>query len=292
MNAAIQIRHARPLILCVAILSGVPAFGQIDLAGEWSVRIHEDLLQRRDPPGPDIGDYTGLPINDAARLRAESWDASILTVREHQTVPFSVAYQFRGGSSMRISKVVDDATQKVIALKILRGAPSGAVRTIWMDGRPHPPDYAAHTFQGFSTGKWEGDTLTIETTHIKAGIIQRNGVPHSDRATLVEHFLRHGTNLTVVGIVQDPAYLEEPFIRTSNYVLDPHQELGPVPTEVVDEIAGRPDGYVPHHLPGMNDQLKDFSKQTGVPWEAARGGRVTTYPEYQFTLRELMNTHH
>ena len=31
-------------------------------------------------------------------------------------------------------------------------------RTIWMDGRPHPPEYAPHTFMGFSTGEWNGDT--------------------------------------------------------------------------------------------------------------------------------------
>ena len=29
-------------------------------------------------------------------------------------------------------------------------------REIWMDGRPHPPAYAPHTWQGFSTGQWEG----------------------------------------------------------------------------------------------------------------------------------------
>ncbi len=32
-------------------------------------------------------------------------------------------------------------------------------RKIWMDGRPHPPDYAPHTFMGFSTGRWDGDSF-------------------------------------------------------------------------------------------------------------------------------------
>ena len=44
-----------------------------------------------------------------------------------------------------------------------------------MDGRPHPPDYAPHTFMGFSTGEWNGDILTITTTHIKAGFFRRTG---------------------------------------------------------------------------------------------------------------------
>ena len=36
-------------------------------------------------------------------------------------------------------------------------------REIWMDGRPHPPDFAAHTWQGFSTGEWDGNVLVVKT---------------------------------------------------------------------------------------------------------------------------------
>ena len=70
-------------------------------------------------------------------------------------------------------------------------------RTIWMDGRPHPPDYAAHTWQGFSTGRWAGRTLTVETSHIKVGTIQRNGVPASVKSKMTEYFIRHGTEMTI-----------------------------------------------------------------------------------------------
>ena len=56
-----------------------------DLAGEWAPRFHEDQPERI--PGPEIGDYLGLPINEAARLHADSWDASILTLPEHQCKP-------------------------------------------------------------------------------------------------------------------------------------------------------------------------------------------------------------
>ena len=58
------------------------AKGQILLAGEWTPQFHEDQTERL--PGPDLGDYLGLPINDAARLRAESWNASRLTLQEQQ----------------------------------------------------------------------------------------------------------------------------------------------------------------------------------------------------------------
>jgi hypothetical protein len=279
------------LLLFAAAFPARSAGAQIDLSGEWSARLHEDRLHRRDPPGPDVGDYTGLPINDAARHKAESWDASVLSLPERQAIPASALYGNRGAANLRISKVVDDATQQVVAFKLFR-SPGGAsaTRMIWMDGRPHPPEYAAHTFQGFSTGRWEGNMLTVRTTHVKMGFVQRNGVPHSDQATMTEHFIRHGDTLTVVSVVDDPAYLEEPLMRSSNWALDLTQELQPFPFEIVEEIAGRPEGYVPHYLPGANTQLTEFAEREGLPFEATRGGKATTYPEYQVRLKELMAT--
>ena len=58
-------------------------------------------------------------------------------------------------------------------------------RTIYMDHRAHPADDALHTWQGFSTGEWVGDMLKVTTTHLKEGWIRRNGVPRSDKATMV-----------------------------------------------------------------------------------------------------------
>ena len=52
-------------------------------------------------------------------------------------------------------------------------------------------------------------------------------------------------------------------------------------SESVDEIAGRPEGFVPHHLPGTNKWLKDAAREFGIPESALRGGRETTYPEYR-----------
>jgi glyoxylase-like metal-dependent hydrolase (beta-lactamase superfamily II) len=152
---------------------------------------------------------------------------------------------------------------------------------------------APHTWAGFSTGVWEGEMLTVFTTHFKVGWIQRNGVAHSDQATMTEHFMRHGDVLTVVTIVDDPIYLEEPFIRSTNWVLNPTQELSRSQIDVVDEIAGQPKGYVPHYLPGSSGaqlKLSEFASKHRLPPEAARGGAETTYPEYQMTLQRLMSS--
>ena len=75
----------RPLLLLAAASAtflALPARAQVDLTGEWEVRFHEDLVERIE--GPPVGDYLGLPINEAARLRAESWDASLHTLPEWQ----------------------------------------------------------------------------------------------------------------------------------------------------------------------------------------------------------------
>jgi glyoxylase-like metal-dependent hydrolase (beta-lactamase superfamily II) len=263
------------------VLLSSPLFAQWDLTGEWGARYHEDQSERI--PGPELGDYLGLPITDAARLRADSWDASIATLPEWQCRPHPADYGTRGPADLRIWKDVDTQTQQVIAYHT-HVQWQAQERTIWMDGRPHPPEDAPHTWQGFSTGKWEGNTLTVITTHLKEGYARRNGVPRSDRATLVEHWIRHGDFLTLVSIINDPVYLTDPFIRTTNWVLTPYQAIDPYPCEVAEEVE-RPEGKVPHHLPGENKFLNEFPDRFHLPVVATRGGRDTMYPEYRLAMR-------
>jgi hypothetical protein len=219
-----------------------------------------------------------LPINDAARLRADSWDAAKWTMLERQCEPHPADYAPRGPASMRISSTVDAVSQDVISwhTTMMWMLPH---RTIYMDGRPRPSRYAQHTWQGFSTGEWEGDMLKVTTTHLKEGWLRRNGVPRSDRATLVEYFIRHGDYLTLVTVVKDPVYLTEPLVRTSNWVADPGFQLSPfscIPTMEIEH----PRDEVPHHLPGANAYLTEFADKHGLPADAIRGGAATMYPDY------------
>jgi hypothetical protein len=276
-------RNYTSLFLLTSTLLAIPAFAQLDPTGEWAPRFHEDQPERI--PGPEIGDYLGLPINDAARLRADTWDASLLTLPEHQCKPHPSDYAWRGPANLRIWKEVDRESQQVVAFHthISWEAPE---RTIWMDGRPHPPEYAAHTWQGFSTGKWEGDMLTVTTTHLKNGWIRRNGIPRSDKATVTEHIMRHGNYLTVAVVINDPLYLTEPFVRTTDWEFDARQEIAPYPCEAVVEVL-RPKGTVPSHLPGTNKFVNEFPERFGLPVEAARGGAETMYPEYRLKLKNM-----
>ena len=65
---------------------------QVDLAGEWGSKYTWDYQERL--PGPELGDYTGLPINEAARLKADSWEASVQTLPERQCIPHGPDYLF------------------------------------------------------------------------------------------------------------------------------------------------------------------------------------------------------
>jgi hypothetical protein len=266
---------AAALVLTLA----APAGAQVDFSGEWAPRFHEDQPER--VPGPDLGDYLGIPISDAARLRGEAWDASIMTLPEWQCRPHSADYIWRGPSPLRVWKEVDPVSREVTAFHAewLRSVD----RPIYLDGRPHPSEHAPHTWAGFSTATWNGNVLTVKTTHLKEGYLRRNGLPRSDKATLTEHWIRNGTYLTIVAIVDDPVYLTEPFIRTTDYELDLKQRIPPYPCAVVEEVD-RPKGVVPHHLPGTNPYLGEFAAVHSLPIEATKGGAETMYPEYRAKL--------
>jgi hypothetical protein len=274
-------------LLLAATLMSVPASGQMDLSGNWSARYHEDQPERI--PGPALGDYAGLPITEGARQWAMSWDASRLTLPEHQCQVHVAAYIYRGPLQVRIWEEKHPVTQELIAIKNYISTYE-QTRTIWMDGRPHPSENAPHTWQGFSTGKWDGDMLTVTTTHIKQGWTRRNGLPSSDKITLIEHFIRHGDYLTHISVVNDPVFLTEPLIKSQNFVLNPREQPSTAwlwPCESAEEISDREQGYVPHYLPGENPYLKEFQDGAGIPAEAALGGAETMYPEYKAKLDGL-----
>ena len=162
----------------------------MDFSGEWAPFYHEDAIERG--PGAELGDYTEFPINEAARMQADSYDADrISVVEEYQCRPHSPDYGFRSLGNLRIWRDIDPRTQRTVAFHSHTLAYDNE-RTIYIDDRPHPPDYAAHTWQGFSTAKWNGNMLTITTTHLKTNYLRRNALPRSDRAIITEHWIRHG----------------------------------------------------------------------------------------------------
>jgi len=275
----------RGLLILAMGLSATMAFAQVDLAGNWAVREGQDFQERG--PGPDPVDYTGLPINEEGRAKALSYTASILSMRERQCLYYIPPYLVIGPFPIKMWEESDPDTGRAVAWKI-GGIIDRDVLTIYMDGRPHPPDYAPHTFAGFTTGEWDGDTLNTYTTHFKAGYLRRNGVPTSDKATMTAHFMRHGDFLTVSVEIEDPVYLTEPDVVTHVYVLDAKTDIRPTPapcTPAAEVPRLHGDGLVPHLFPGKNPAIDEFATRYNLPRETALGGAETMYPEYRKKLQ-------
>ena len=264
----------------LASFVSIPLTAQIDPSGEWAPP-HKVFLE--DDNG-DIGDYTALPINDAARFHADTWE-TLADLPENLCKQSGANHSWRIPLKIRIWKEVDRESQQIISYHTLIEH-LGMEQTIYMDGRPHPPDYAGHTFQGFSTGRWDGGMLAFTTDHLKADLIRWDGIPSSDMATLSTHLLRHGNSLTVVVVLYDPLYLTEPLIHTFDLAYAPRQVLAPYPCEPFT-VTDLPKGVIPSHVSGTNPFLDEFPARSGVPPEAARGGAETMYPEYIARMKTM-----
>jgi hypothetical protein len=249
---------------------------------------HEDNPERG--TGPELGEYQGMPLNADALAHATTWDASIQGLPEWRCRPHNPDYAVRSPQHAQIWAVWDDITREVKEWHIALER-TASDRIIYMDGRAHPSANAPHTWSGFSTGEWIGDTLKIETTHLKEGYARRNGVYVSDKRTMTEYLIKRDNGyLSWVMFFNDPVYLTEPFIRTSEYKYDPYTRVETAPcveSEEETRAGGGNYGYVPHFLPGANPYLEEFATTYGIPVEAAMGGAETMHPDYRAKMATM-----
>ncbi len=269
----------------LGVLISPSASAQVDLNGNWLSKLHQDYAERG--PGPEIVDYMGTPLNAEARAKALDYSASQLSMPEHQCKYYPPTYLSYGPFSFKMWSETDEQG-RLVAWK-MSGAPDLVGTVIWMDGRPHPSSNALHTYEGFTTGKWEGDVLVTLTTHFKAGNLKRNGVPLSDEAKITRHYMRNGDFLTVTQYIEDPAYLTEPVMISRTWTFDPKTPVPAVsnPCNPETEVARFSEtGTVPHYLPGQNPFVNELTKFYNIPEETILGGAETMYPEYRRRLRD------
>lgn len=84
------------------------------------------------------------------------------------------------------------------------------VRRIWMDGRDHPKD-GMKTLMGHSIGKWQGNTLVIDTVNIEAGYLRPQGYPHTENLHVIEKHtpIGDGNKKRIEITIDDPEYYRE-----------------------------------------------------------------------------------
>jgi hypothetical protein len=94
------------------------------------------------------------------------------------------------------------------------------VRYIYTDGRPFPPpEELWPTFEGYSIGHWEGDTLVVETVSMMGGVpIDRTGAVLSDKVRVVERIRKiDARTITDEITITDPVALTRPWVVTRRY---------------------------------------------------------------------------
>jgi len=203
--------------------------GKPNLAGEWAQEQH--VLAT--PPGG----RTGLvPISQAAAIRAgklpmpkgpAGWfpppvtltpagraAAEALTKRPTSENP-RLSCQI---TSILFDWVFDGAinriTQSANAIKMEYGA--GLTRTVHMDMTAHPANVVPSR-GGHSIGRWDGDTLVVDTVGFEPGSLAGN-LPHSDKLHVVERFTLNPTTLELTRniVAEDPLYFADKYVDSDS----------------------------------------------------------------------------
>jgi hypothetical protein len=101
-----------------------------------------------------------------------------------------------------------------------------SIRYIYLDGRPHPR-IVEPTWNGHSIGRWDGDTLVVDTVGLRdEAWINSEGHEHSTELHVVERFRRvDAETLEIERTLTDPLALEEPYTHTVTVTLAPEEEL-------------------------------------------------------------------
>jgi hypothetical protein len=233
------------------------AAAPVDLTGYWAAAITEDWRFRM--VTPPKGDYASVPLNAAGSKAADQWDLAKDVAAGEQCRPFGAAGIMRLPVRLHVTWQ-DDQTLK---MEVDNG---NQVRLFHFDKSTQPP--AQRGWQGFSLAEWEtvqqgqglapaaggrggaingaapSGSLKAVTTRMRPGYLRRNGVPYSSNAVLTEFFDRttepNGDSwLILTSLVDDPMYLQQPFMLTTHYKREPDgSKFNARPCEMTPPVAG------------------------------------------------------
>jgi hypothetical protein len=163
----------------------------------------------------------GLPLRPWAReLRAERVANNSMENPDAHCLPIGLT-QLHNHPQPR--KIIQTPTLIVMLYEA-----NGGVRQIFLDGRRAPDNDPQPWWYGYSNGRWEGDTLIVETTHFRdGGWLDVNGAPLTDQGRMIERFrrLNYGS-LEVDVTIDDPKAYTRPFTPTTiRQQLIPDDEL-------------------------------------------------------------------
>ncbi|MEP7247588.1 MAG: hypothetical protein ABI885_28430 [Gammaproteobacteria bacterium] len=212
-----------------------PSKAHPDLSGFWSLtsKVPRDkALIDHLPPDTVVLDDTGaaefpagvfggLKVKPKALEAAAKWNPRDDMSVRNACRPPSIVYAMQGPFPMEIFQGTEFIILKLEYFDL--------IRIVFMDGREHPPADAPHTKLGFSTGKWEGGTLVVDTTHLEPSTITNNGLNHSGKVHVIERFRlsEDGTTLLSTQEFEDPEVLDNRGARFIAWKRKPGEHVYP-----------------------------------------------------------------
>jgi len=209
----------RALLIAATTLmvAPAPAMAEPDLRGFWNLSFGSeqppaDLIAKLPANTVVIEDtgvvefpkdeYGGLKMKPEALAKATAWQPEDDMLVSRVCLAPSIVYALQGPFPFEVYQTPD--------LIVLKYEYFDQVRLIHMDGRGHPPADAPHSKMGHSIGRWDGDELVIDTTHIAASTITNNGLDHSDKIHMVERYRlsEDGKSILATQWFEDPEVLE------------------------------------------------------------------------------------
>jgi hypothetical protein len=168
------------------------ADGKPDFTGIWQLE--------PDASCPEVGCQVDYPVgsefrNLGAKLKGglpyQPWAAALVKERTAQLGKDDPVGFCKPGSAVRI--LTYPPYRKFLQMPdlfVILSERDVTYRQIFTDGRPLPQD-PDPTFNGYSVGRWDGDTLVVRTNGLREGTwLDRNGSPISDVAKMTERFRR------------------------------------------------------------------------------------------------------
>jgi hypothetical protein len=194
----------------------------IDLTGYWVSYVTENWRYRMVTPAK--GEYKRIPVSPAALPIINNWDPAADARAGEQCKSYGAA------AIMNVPGRLHITWQDADTLRV--DADAGTQTRLFHFSR-RPPASTSPTWQGESRASWEstsatdgGHSLRVVTTNARTGYLRKNGVPYSERATITEHFdvtpLAEGGQLLLVTIVvDDPVYLNGPYVVSPHFKKEP-----------------------------------------------------------------------
>ena len=144
----------------------------------------------------------------------------------------------RQGPPRRIFQTANDVTM-LYGAGVDGGGGYVDIRVVPTDGRKHDPAKALESkFTGYTVGRWEGDTLVLDSiSFYDTTWLARGGFFHSDQMHVVEKFTRQGNEIRYEVTVEDPEVLAEPWVMAPRVMrLNPNADAGLISERGVCEV--------------------------------------------------------